>query len=154
MRTRLFSTSSTQSKWRGPKSSSRQGRNPSNQEKINQVTKHVEVPQVHARGCAESVQRQIPMVHTSACVWPERSSAFGWLERSSADGDSPSRMVRSGLSAGRGQTPWSAARPWSGGSSVFFWTTHDVGHHAHFHKKGMCAGGDGGRVRARARTHC
>ena len=40
----MLSTSSIQSKWRGPKSSSRQGRNPSSRRRSNQVTKHVEVP--------------------------------------------------------------------------------------------------------------
>ena len=43
-----------------------------------------------------------------------------------------------GVSAGRGQTPWSAARPRSGGSSVFLRTTHDVGHHVR--RRGRWAG--------------
>ena len=82
---------------------------------------------------------------SSACGWP-------WIKRSSTDGppsgrtrmalevvcgwrltvpDGQRREVGAiGVSAGRGQTPWSAARPRSGGSSVFFRTTHDVGHNS------------------------
>ena len=53
-----------------------------------------------------------------------------------------------GVSAGRGQTPWSAARPRSGGSSVFLGTTNDAGHHAHFKKKGSAQAGTlGGSAR-------
>ena len=66
----MFSTSSIQSKWRGPKIIKQTGqrKKPSIHEKINQATKHVEVPQAQfldkAGDMPVVVQRQIPMVQT------------------------------------------------------------------------------------------
>ena len=69
LRTRFVSMPSIQSKWRGPKSSSRHGRNPSSRRRSNQVTKHLEDPQVQFPNKVDElpvdVQRQIPMVQTA-----------------------------------------------------------------------------------------
>ena len=63
----MFSTSSIQSKWRGPKSSSRQCRNPIIQGRINQVTKHIEVPQFLNKilEMPVVVQRQVSVVQNA-----------------------------------------------------------------------------------------
>ena len=111
---------------------------------------------------------------------PQKRSSTDGPQRSSTDGlwssacgrlvggcvwvssGTPSRLVvevnwvgSGSLRAGRFRPLWSAARPWSCGSSARVGLpTSTTFFSALIQKKGICAQGDGGRVRARARERC
>ena len=85
------------------------------------------------------------------CGWPE--VVRGW--RLAVPDGQRRKVGEIGVSSGLGAGPLVGCSTRSGSSPVFLRTTHDFGHHAHFQKKKRCAqAGDGGRERARARTHC